>query len=94
MLGGLTPEEDAMVDRAISETYAIKDITPESDFANIEPPLLSDFEMVLSGMEGAESIVQRLSKYTRGTWAGFLNRPTNIDINKKFMVFSIPRYGR
>src|SRR3990167_4716303 len=40
MLGGLTPEEDSMVDRAISETYAIKDITPESDFSNIEPPLL------------------------------------------------------
>jgi len=30
MLGGLTPEEDSMVDRAISETYAMKDITPES----------------------------------------------------------------
>src|SRR3989338_11331124 len=46
MLGGVTPEEDSMVDRAITETYAVKDITPESDFSNIEPPLLSDFEMV------------------------------------------------
>ena len=54
MLGGLTPEEDSMVDRAISETYAIKDITPESDFSNIEPPLLSDFEMVLAGMDGRD----------------------------------------
>jgi len=89
MLGGLTPEEDAIVDRAISETYALKDITPDSDFANIEPPLLSDFELVLTGMKGAESIVQKLSKYTRGTWAGFLNRPTNININYKFVVFSI-----
>lgn len=89
MLGGLTPEEDAIVDRAISETYALKDITPESDFSNIEPPLLSDFEMVLSGMEGAESIVQKLSKFTHGTWSGFLNKPTNVDINKKFIVFSI-----
>ena len=89
MLGGLTPEEDSMVDRAISETYAIKDITPESDFSNIEPPLLSDFEMVLSGMEGSDSVVQRLLKYTRGTWATFLNRPSNVDINKKFVVFSV-----
>lgn len=89
MLGGLTSEEDAIVDRAISETYALKDITPDSDFSNIEPPLLSDFELVLSGMKGAESIVQRLSKFTRGTWAGFLNRPTNININYKFVVFSI-----
>ena len=89
MLGGLTAEEDAIIDRGISETYALKDITPDSDFSNIEPPLLSDFELVLSGMKGAEAIVQRLSKYTRGTWAGFLNKPTNIDINYKFIVFSI-----
>ena len=89
MLGGLTPEEDSIVDRAISETYAMKDITPESDFSNIEPPLLSDFEMVLSGMEGSDSVVQRLIKYTRGSWATFLNRPSNVDIDKKFVVFSI-----
>ena len=89
MLGGLTPEEDSIVDRAISETYAIKDITPESDFANIEPPLLSDFEMVLNGMEGSESLVARLAKYTKGSWSTFLNRPSNVDINKKFVVFSI-----
>ncbi len=89
MLGGLTPEEDSIVDRAISETYAIKDITPESDFSNIEPPLLSDFEMVLNGMEGSESLVARLAKYTKGSWTTFLNRPSNVDINKKFVVFSI-----
>jgi type IV secretory pathway VirB4 component len=89
MLGGLTPEEDAIVDRAISETYALKDITPESDFSQIEPPLLSDFELVLGGMDGAESLVQKLSKYTRGTWSGFINQPTNVDVNKKFVVFSI-----
>jgi hypothetical protein len=89
MLGGLTPEEDALIDRAITETYAIKDITPDSDFSSIEPPLLSDFEMVLAGMEGTDSVVQRLSKFTRGSWATFLNRPSNVDINKKFIVFSI-----
>tara|TARA_Y100000310_G_scaffold202103_1_gene202214 strand:- start:780 stop:2663 length:1884 start_codon:yes stop_codon:yes gene_type:complete len=89
MLGGLTPEEDAIIDRAITETYALKDITADSNFANIESPLLSDFELVLAGMEGSESLVQRLSKYTKGTWAGFLNRPTNVDINKKFVVFSV-----
>ncbi|MEI6190914.1 MAG: DUF87 domain-containing protein [bacterium] len=89
MFGGLSPEEDAIIDRAISETYALKDITPESDFANLEPPLLSDFELVLSGMQGAEGLVQKLSKYTRGSWAGFINRPTNVDINAKFVVFSI-----
>ncbi len=89
MLGGLTPEEDSIIDHALSETYALKDITPDADFSNVTPPLMSDFEMVLAGMDGSESLVQRLSKYTRGTWSGFINRPTNVDINKKFIVFSI-----
>jgi type IV secretory pathway VirB4 component len=89
MLGGLTPEEDGIIDRAISETYALKDITPEANFLDIEPPLISDFELVLSGMEGTQSLLLRLEKYTRGTWAGFLNKPTNIDISKRFTVFSV-----
>ncbi len=89
MLGGLTPEEDAIIDKAITETYALKDITADVNFAAVEPPLLSDFELVLSGMEGSESLVQRLSKYTKGTWSGFMNRPTNVDMNKKLVVFSV-----
>ena len=89
MMGGLTPEEDSIIDRAITETYALKDISADSNFENMQPPLMSDFEMVLSGMEGGESLAQRLTKYTRGTWSGFINRPSNIDINKKFIVFSL-----
>ena len=89
MLGGLSPEEDAIMDKAITETYALKDITPDSDFSQIEPPLLSDFELVLAGMQGSESLVARLSKYTKGTWSGFINQPTNVDLNKRFVVFSV-----
>lgn len=89
MLGGFTPEEDSIIDRAITETYAARDITTETDFSNAIPPTLSDLEMVLMGMEGGESLAQRLSKYTKGTWSGFLNQPTNVDINKKMVVFSI-----
>lgn len=89
MLGGLSPEEDAIVDRAISETYALKDITGDADFTGAESPLLSDFEQVLSGMEGSESLIERLSKYTRGSWSGFLNQPTNIDLTQQFEVFSV-----
>ncbi len=89
LLGGLSAEEDAIIDRAITETYALKDITPDSDFSRIEPPLLSDFELVLAGMQGGESLVQRLSKYTHGTWSGFINQPSNVDINANFIVFSL-----
>lgn len=89
MLGGLSPEEDSIIDSAITETYALKDITTDSDFRNIEPPMLSDFEVILSGMEGSESLMQRLIKYTHGSWSSFLNQPSNIDINRKFIVFSV-----
>lgn len=89
IMGGITAEEDAIIDRAITETYALKDITADSDFRTVEPPLMSDFELVLAGMEGGGSLAQRLSKYTKGTWAGFINRPSNVDINKKFVVFSL-----
>ncbi len=89
MLGGLTPEEDALVDRAITETYALKDITPDADFGKTEPPLLSDFETVLAGMKGAESIKTRLTKYTKGTWANFINRPSNVSIEGNLVVFSL-----
>lgn len=89
MLGGLSPEEDSIMDKAITETYASRDITPEGDFSRAVPPTLSDLELVLAGMEGGESLAQRLSKYTKGTWAGFINQPTNVDINRKFVVFSV-----
>jgi type IV secretory pathway VirB4 component len=89
MLGGLTPEEDALVDRAITETYALKNITPDSDFGKTEPPLLSDFEQILAGMEGAEHIRTRLIKYTKGTWANFINRPSNVSITGNLVVFSL-----
>jgi len=89
MLGGLTPEEDAILDRAITETYASRDITPDADFSNVVPPVLSDLELVLVSMEGAENMAQKLKKYTQGTWSGFINQPTNVDINQKMIAFSV-----
>lgn len=89
MMGGLTPEEETILDLAIQETYALKDITGDTDFGNQEPPLLTDFEMVLAGMDGSTSLITRLQKYTSGTWSGFMNKPTNVDINQKFVVFSL-----
>ena len=89
VFGGMTPQEDALVDKAITETYNLKDINPDSKFEDIEPPLLSDFEMVLSGLDGSENLMAKLSKFTRGSWSGFLNKPSNVDINRKVVVFSI-----
>ena len=89
LLGEMSREEESIIDRAIHETYALKDITPESSFENIEPPLMSDFALVLSGVEGGEALSERLSQYTTGSWSGFVNQPTNIAMNRHFLVFSI-----
>jgi len=89
MLGTLTPEEDSIVDRALIETYAKKDITVETDLATAEPPLMADFQEVLSGMVGAESITERLKKFTEGTFAGLFNSPTNIELKNQLVTFSV-----
>lgn len=90
MLGQLTPEEEAILDEAINQTYAIKDITPQTpDLKNAVPPLMSDFQSVLEGMTGTQSLVIRIKKYTEGTYAGFLNNPTNVNLNNQLIVFNI-----
>ncbi|MDD3170170.1 MAG: ATP-binding protein [Candidatus Paceibacterota bacterium] len=91
MLGGLTPEEDAIMDRAIMETYAAKDITPYSDPKKWKEniPILSDLESVLDTMQGAESLVERLRKFTKGTFSAFFNNQSNISMDKPLAVFGI-----
>ncbi|HVZ11120.1 MAG TPA: ATP-binding protein [Candidatus Paceibacterota bacterium] len=85
----LTPEEEAILDEALIQTYAIKDITPDSDFSRASPPVLSDLQNILEGLQGAESMATRLKKYTQGTFSGFLNQPTNVPLDNQLVVFSI-----
>jgi type IV secretory pathway VirB4 component len=89
LLGDLTPEESAILDEALIQTYAIKDITPEVDFTNLPPPVLGDLQNILEGLTGAESMATRLKKYTEGTFAGFLNKPTNVPLDNQMIVFGI-----
>ncbi|KKR03563.1 MAG: Type IV secretory pathway VirB4 component-like protein [Parcubacteria group bacterium GW2011_GWF2_39_13b] len=89
MLGGLTPGEDAIIDRALREAYALHDITPDSDFSKVTPPLMSELQTVLENMEGGKDLAIRLEKFTRGSFAGFFNQPTNITLKNKLVVFSI-----
>ena len=93
MLGGLTPEEDGIMDRALLETYAAKDITPDSDpkkwGKDLPFPLMSDLQEVLSTMEGAESLVKRLQRFTKGVYSQFFNQPSNITMENRLVVFGI-----
>ena len=89
MLGSLTPEEDSILDKALTETYALKDITSESDLKKITPPTMQDLQTILDNMDGAENLSLRLRKYTEGIFSGFLNNPTNINVDKNLVVFNI-----
>ncbi|MCL5795787.1 MAG: DUF87 domain-containing protein [Patescibacteria group bacterium] len=89
MLGALTPEEDAILDKALYETYALKDITADPESHKNPPPLMVDLQNVLNNMTGAESLSRRMQKYTEGTFAGLFNKPTNFEIDRGFVVFSI-----
>lgn len=89
VLGEMDPTEEALMDKAIWQTYAKKDITETSDFRTAEMPVMSDLIEVLSGIVGAESLAQRLEKFTSGTFAGLLNQPTNVQLNNQLLVFSI-----
>ena len=89
MVGTVTPEEDALIDRALMETYALRDITTDVKSQKNTPPTLSDFHEVLQNMQGAEEIGAKLQKYIDGSFAGLLNKPSNVSLDSHFLTFSI-----
>lgn len=92
MLGNITPEEDSILDRAVTETYAVKDITPESElrgFTRDQFPTMANLYDVLRSMEGAEDMAIRLEKYTEGIFSGFLNNLSNVNLSSHMVVFNL-----
>lgn len=83
-------EEEALLDKALQATYALKEITLDDD--SIEgktPPIMEDLLHVLEGMEWGEKIALKLSKYVTGTFSKLFNNYTNIDLDTRLTVFSI-----
>jgi len=92
MLGTVTPEEDSILDLAIRETYAMRDITAQSNFKAFNAnsfPTMSDLYEVIRNSEGGDSLAKRLEKYTEGIFSGVLNHPTNVRIDNQLVVFNI-----
>jgi len=87
---GFKPEEDSLLDRALIETFAKKDITATTkDLTVVDPPVMGDFQDVLEGMEGSQDLVARLKKYTEGTFSGLLNSSTTVEMNNQLVIFSV-----
>lgn len=89
MVGGVTPEEEALLDKAITEAYASREIIPGHDFSQATPPLLEDLRSILDNMSGGKELASKLYRYTQGSFSGFVNQPTNINIKNRLVVFSI-----
>jgi conjugal transfer ATP-binding protein TraC len=89
MLGKMTPQEVSIMERAIMECYAKRDITADVDFSKMTPPTMADLVEILNGIVGGEDLAQRLYRYTEGTFAGIFNRQTNINVFNEFIVFNI-----
>ncbi len=92
MLGALTPEEEAVLEEAIRETYEVMDINENTSLSELEKrtmPVMSDLYQVLRNMQGAEDMTIRLKKYTEGVFEGFVNKRTNISLDNQLVVFNI-----
>lgn len=89
MVNGLTPEEDSIIEKALYETYALKDITTDPESQKNEPPIMQDFYNILGNMQGTDSLRARLSKFVEGTFASLYNQRTNFDLDSGFVVFSV-----
>lgn len=92
MLGNITPEEDSILDKAIHETYAIRDISPQTNLNVLTKesfPTMTDLYQVLRNMDGGENLAIRLEKYTEGVFSGFLNNTTSVKVDNQLVVFNI-----
>lgn len=90
MMGTLSAEEEAVLDKALIDVYALKGITMDVlDPSVYEPPTMDDLYQLLNSMEGASGIAQKLSKYTIGSYSGIFNKLTNVNMSSGLMVFCI-----
>ncbi len=91
MLGQMTPDEDAIIDRALVGAYQAKGITPDPTTQKNPPPLMEDLYKMLISMETpqAQGLASRLEKFIKGSFRGIFDQPSSLSINNQFTVFGI-----
>ena len=91
MLGDLNPAEDALLDKALVETYKLKGITPDPASQTREPPIMEDLYDVLLNFAAPEAkgMADRLEKFVRGSLSGVFDQQSNLNIKNTFTVFTI-----
>ena len=91
MLGEMTSQQEAILDKSLVAAYKAKGITPDPITQTNEPPLMEDLYKALIGMENeqANDIAARLEKYIIGSFRGLFDQKSNININNQLTVFSV-----
>ncbi len=89
LLGELTNKEESLLDRALLEVYRQKGIVSDPSTYNNPPPLMGDLFELLKTMPGAETVVEKMEKYVRGSLSGMFNMSTNVALDTPFIVFDI-----
>ena len=87
----MTSTEEAILDRALIETYRIKGITPDPETQMTkEPPVMEDLYKVLLGADEPEAkgMAERLERYIKGSLTGIFDSQSNVNLNSKMTVFS------
>ena len=85
----LSPVEESVLDTAIQQTYALKEIDFSSNPEWKTPPLMEDLLTVLEGTEWWNLLAIKLSKYVVWSFWNLFNNYTNIDLDSWLTVFSI-----
>jgi len=94
MVEGLSPEEKAIVDKAILVTYKnfgwnLNQKKPSiKTNKNKNYPLLKDFYKVLAQMK-QNKLCNKLEKFTKGSLSAVFNSQTNINLDNRLVVFDI-----
>jgi len=90
VLGEIDAQHDAILDRALVETYRLRGITSDPATQTKQPPLMEDLYKVLLGMEDETSrdLALRLEKFIKGSMSGIFNQQSNFDIKNPLTVFS------
>lgn len=91
VLGNLSAQEAAILDRSLKQTYQQKGITDDPKTQDRQPPLMEDLYKVLMGMEepSAMELAARLERFIKGSLTGIFSAQSNVAIANAFTVFSV-----
>jgi len=83
--------ERALLDRALYQTYQQAGITAELGTHDRPAPLLKDLLATLHATPGkiAVDLATRLQRYVDGSLAGLFRAPTNVALDRPFVVFNV-----